>query len=354
MSNAAPNPEKLEALTGKVMGDVAGAMGLLLAYVGDQVGVYRAMEAAGSCTVAQLAEKTGLLERYLQEFLAANAALGYVDYEAGSEQFSLSPEQAAVLTHEGQPTCLQGFFQAVVGQYASHETAVEVFETGRGRPWGEHNACCFCGTDRFFRPGYEANLLSTWVPAMEGVESRLEQGGLIADIACGHGSSSILMAKRFPNSTVHGFDFHEPSIVAAREKAAAEGVGNVEFFVSAAKELPDNGYDFACIFDALHDMGDPVGAAQCIRNILADDGTFMLVEPPAGDTLSENLNMLGGIFYSFSTLVCVPTSLSQEVGLGLGAQAGEKRLTAVLNEAGFSRVSRAQEATTNLVFQARK
>ncbi len=345
---------KLEALSGKVMSDVSGAMGLLMAYLGDQVGVYKTMEQLGPAAVEEIAEATGLLPRYAREYLAANVALGYVEYNEADETYWVSPEQAAIFAHEGEPTCMQGFFQAVVGQYATYETAVDVFKTGRGRPWGEHSECCFCGTDRFFRPGYEANLTANWIPAMEGVEEQLEAGGLVADIACGHGSSTILMAKRFPNSTFHGFDFHGPSIEAAKAKLAAEGLANVEFFVGAAKDLPDNGYDFACIFDALHDMGDPVGAAARICSVLKEGGSFMLVEPPAGNSLAENLNPMSSIFYSFSTLVCVPTSLAQEVGLALGAQAGENRLRDVLAEAGFANVDRAESAVTNIVLQARR
>ena len=344
---------RFEALQGKVLGDVGGAVGLLMAYIGDQSGVYRALEEFGPCTHAELAGHTGLDERYLREWLSSNAALGYIDYDPSADAFSLSPEQAAIFTHEGEPTCMQGFFQAVVGQMATHDTAVEVFQTGRGRPWGEHHTCCFCGTDRFFRPGYVANLVSSWIPALDGVQAKLEAGAHVADIGCGRGSSSILMAEHFPNASIHGFDFHQPSVLAATEEAAAKGLHNVEFRVSTAKEFPGNEFDLICIFDALHDMGDPLGAAKHIRDSLKPDGTFMIVEPLAGDSLAENLNLLSGILYGFSTTVCVPTSKSQEVGLGLGAQAGEARLTAILHEAGFSRVRRATETPTNMVLEAR-
>ncbi len=344
---------RFEELQGKVMGDVGGALGLLMAYIGDQAGVYRALDEQGPSTHTALAESTGLDERYLREWLSANAALGYVDYDAGSDSFSLSPEQAAIFSHEGEPTCMQGFFQSVVGQMATHETALEVFRTGRGRPWGEHHACCFCGTDRFFRPGYVANLVSSWIPALDGVQEKLEAGARVADIGCGRGSSSILMAQQYPASAIHGFDFHEPSIHAAKQEAESKNLGNVEFRVSSAKEFPGADYDLICIFDALHDMGDPVGAARHIRDSLRPGGTFMLVEPMAGDSLAENLNLLSGIYYSFSTTVCVPTSKAQEVGLGLGAQAGEARLTQILQEAGFTHVRRATETPTNMVLEAR-
>ena len=353
MQTSVINPEKLEALTGKVLGDVSGAIGLYMAYMGDQSGIYTELESSGPSSAEQLADATGLNERYLCEWLSSNAALGYVTYDAGSEQFSLSPEQAAVFAHDGEVTCMQGFFQAVMGQFATYETALDTFQSGRGRPWGEHHECCFCGTDRFFRPGYVANLVDNWIPALNGVQAKLEAGGMVADIGCGLGSSTLLMAERFPNSTIHGYDFHPPSIESARAKATAAGFSNIEFFVSEAKNVPDNDYDFACIFDALHDMGDPVGAATRIREVLNSEGTFMLVEPMAADQLEDNLNPLAGIFYGMSTLICVPTSMAQEVGLGLGAQAGEKRMTAVLSQAGFSSIHRATETPTNMVLEAR-
>jgi 2-polyprenyl-3-methyl-5-hydroxy-6-metoxy-1,4-benzoquinol methylase len=347
------NEDKFNELLGKVLGDVSGAIGLLMSYIGDQAGVYKILEEAGPCTHEELAKKSGIDARYLREWLSSNAALGYVDYNPDKDTFSLSPEQAAIFAHEGEPTCMQGFFQAVVSQYEAHETAVDVFKTGRGRPWSEHSQCCFCGTDRFFRPGYAANLVQNWIPALDGVDAKLKAGGKIADIGCGHGSSTVLLAQSYPKATVHGFDFHAPSIEEAKAKAKAAGVTNVEFHTVAAKDFPGGDFDLACIFDALHDMGDPVGAASHIKQSLKPDGTFMVVEPLAGDSLGENLNVLAAIFYGFSTTICVPTSKSQEVGLALGAQAGEKRLTQVLNEAGFGQVRRATETPTNMVLEAR-
>jgi 2-polyprenyl-3-methyl-5-hydroxy-6-metoxy-1,4-benzoquinol methylase len=279
------------------------------------------------------------------------SAAGYVTFHPEDGTFSLSPEQALVFAREGQPACMQGFFQVVVSQFESHAKAVDTFKSGKGRPWSDQSQCCFCGTDRFFRPGYAASLTSDWIPALDGVEAKLKQGAKIADIGCGHGSSSILMAQAYPNSTVTGFDFHAPSIEAARTKAKAAGVENVRFEVAGAKDYPGEGYDFACIFDALHDMGDPVGVAKHIRETLTEDGTFMLVEPMAGDSMAENMNPLGQIFYAFSTTVCTPASLAQEVGLGLGTQAGQKRLTEVLNKAGFTSVRRASETPTNMVLE---
>jgi ubiquinone/menaquinone biosynthesis C-methylase UbiE len=342
---------KLEALAGKVIGDVASAMSLFMAYLGDQAGVYDALDGAGALTVDELAAKTGLNPKYLLQWLGSNAAAGYVTYHAGEERFSLSPEQALIFAQEGQPACMQGFFQAVVSQYETQAQAVETFKSGAGRPWGDHSNCCFCGTDRFFRPGYAANLVDNWIPALDGVEEKLKAGGKVADIACGHGSSTILMAQAYPNSTIVGIDFHGPSIDEARAKAKKAGVSNVEFQLAKAQDFDGKDFDLACIFDALHDMGDPVGAAAHIKQSLSPNGTFMLVEPMAGDSMSENLHPLGQIYYAFSTTICTPTSLAQEVGLGLGAQAGQKNLTKVLNQAGFANVKRAAETPTNMVLE---
>jgi len=341
---------RLNDLIGKVIGDVAGAMGLFMAYLGDQAGVFAALDGAGRLTVGQLAAKTGLNPKYLHEWLGSVAAAGYVTLHE-DETFSLTTEQALVFTREGQPACMQGFFEIVISQFAAQDVAVETFRSGKGRPWSDHLPCCFCGTDRFFRPGYAANLVSAWIPALEGVEGKLRAGAKVADIGCGHGSSTVLMAQAYPNSTIHGIDFHGPSIEEARKKAAAAGVTNVEFQVARAQDFAGEGFDFACIFDALHDMGDPVGAARHIREALKDDGTFMLVEPMAGDSMAENMNPLGQIFYAASTTVCTPASLAQEVGLGLGAQAGQKRLTEVCREAGFASVRRAAETPTNMVLE---
>jgi 2-polyprenyl-3-methyl-5-hydroxy-6-metoxy-1,4-benzoquinol methylase len=342
---------KLEALAGKVIGDVAGALSLFMAYIGDQAGVYEALDGAGAVTVDELSAKTGLNPKYLLQWLGSNAAAGYVTYHADEERFSLSSEQALIFTREGQPACMQGFFQAVVSQFETQERAVKTFKSGEGRPWGDHSDCCFCGTDRFFRPGYAANLIDNWIPSLNGVEEKLRAGAKVADIGCGHGSSTILMAQAYPQSTIVGIDFHAPSIEEARAKAASAGVSNVEFQLAKAQDFDGEDFDLACIFDALHDMGDPVGAAKHIRQALRPTGTFMLVEPLAGDSMSENLHPLGQIYYAFSTTICTPTSLAQEVGLGLGAQAGQRRLTEVLNQAGFANVRRASETPTNMVLE---
>jgi 2-polyprenyl-3-methyl-5-hydroxy-6-metoxy-1,4-benzoquinol methylase len=324
----------------------------MMAYMGDQAGVWAAMDGEGPMTLDQLATKTGLEPKYLREWLGSIAAAGYVEFDPAKETFELTPEAALIFTREGQPMCMQGFIQAVVAQYEMHEKAVDTFKTGKGRPWSDHSQCLFCGTDRFFRPGYAANLASNWLPALDGVTAKLEAGAKVADIGCGYGSSTILMAQEYPNSTFVGIDFHEPSIEAARARAAEQGVTNVTFEVAKAQDFSGGDFDFACIFDALHDMGDPVGAARHIREALKPDGTFMVVEPMAGDTMAENMHPMGQIFYGFSCMGCVPVSLSQEVGLGLGAQAGQKRLTEVLNQAGFSHVRRATETPTNMVLEA--
>ncbi len=348
------NESKLEELQGKVIGDVAGSVGLLLAYFGDKLGLYSALAEISPATSQELADNTGMNERYVREWLSANAAGGYVNYDTASNYFSMTPEQAVIFAAEGNPACMQGFFQAVVSVYADEPKVADIFRTGQGLPWGDHSECLFCGTERFFRPMYAENLVDSWIPALDGVREKLESGAKVADIGCGYGSSTIIMAQAFPNSTFYGFDFHEPSIEHAQERARAAGVAsNTTFEVVTAKEYPGKDYDLVAIFDALHDMGDPVGASKHIANSLSDGGTFMLVEPFAGDSLEENIHPLGQIYYSFSTMICVPASRSQEVGLGLGAQAGQKRLTEVLNEGGFSQVRRAAETPTNMVLEAR-
>ena len=353
MATAAIDQGKFEALMGKALTDIGGALALLMAHMGDKLGLYRALEAHGPGTSADIAAKAGLDERYVREWLSGVAAAGYVDYDAADETFSLSPEAALIFAAEGDPRCLQGFFQAVKSVFDDEEKSTEAIRTGRGLGWGERSPACFCGTDRFFRPGYAVNLVDSWIPALTGIEERLKAGARVADIGCGHGSSTVLMAEAFPNSTFTGFDFHAPSIEAARAKAQEAGAGNVSFEVAAAKDFPGEDYDFVCIFDAIHDMGDPAGAAAHIRRSLKPDGSFMVVEPLAGDTLSDNLHLLGQIFYGFSTCACVPASKAQEVGLALGAQAGEQRLAAVLREGGFASVRRAAQTDTNMVLEAR-
>ena len=345
--------QALEQFSGKVMSDVGSALAILLAFIGDQTGVYRAMRTLGPSTSDAIARAAGVDPRYLLEWLSANAAHGYVDYDPVADTFSLPPEKAIVLAEEGHPACFQGFMQQVTAQFTTHDKAIDIFRSGEGRGWEDHHACCFCATDRFFRPGYAVHLIDAWLPALDGVVAKLEAGAKVADVGCGHGSSTILMASAFPNSTFVGFDFHGPSVDEARRNAQAAGVGNARFETAAAKTYPGAPYDLVCMFDALHDMGDPVGAARHIRETLAADGTLMLVEPLAGDRLADNLNLVSQLFYAASTLICTPASRAQEVGLALGAQAGEKRITDVLREAGFTRIRRAAETPVNMIIEAR-
>ncbi len=343
--------EKVQAMAGKVIGDVAGAMSLFMAYLGDQAGVFDALDGKGPVTLSEAVRLTGLNPKYLHEWFGSVCAAGYVTFDPADETFEVTPEQALIFGREGQPACMQGFFEVVISQFATYDKAIATFKSGEGRPWSDHLPCCFCGTDRFFRPGYAANLVEHWIPALDGVEAKLQEGAKVADIGCGHGSSTVLMAQSYPNSTFTGIDFHAASIDKARQHAAAAGVSNVSFEVARAQDYPGDGFDFACIFDALHDMGDPVGAARHIRETLKPDGTFMLVEPMAGDSMAANMNPVGQIFYAASCMVCTPASLAQEVGRGLGAQAGQKALAQVLTEAGFTQVRRAAETPTNMVLE---
>jgi 2-polyprenyl-3-methyl-5-hydroxy-6-metoxy-1,4-benzoquinol methylase len=348
------DPERLEAFAGKVAADVACALGVLLSHMGDETGLYATLRDIGPCSAAELASAAQVDERYLLEWLSAQAASGYVEYDAGKDRFSLTPEQAVVFADDSHPACVQGIVQLAVSQFARHEKALDVFRTGAGRPWGEHHSCLFCGTDRFFRTGYGAFLIEGWLPALEGVTDRLRAGARVADVGCGHGSSTLLMAKAFPKSIFHGVDVHGPSIEAARAKAEEAGAGaNTRFVTGGAGDYAEKDLDLVCVFDALHDMGDPVGVARHIRQSLKPDGTLMLVEPMAGDSLADNLHVIGKLYYSASTLICTPAARSQAPGFALGAQAGQKRLTKVLNDAGFTRVRRVAESPTNMVLEAR-
>lgn len=353
VSPASLDSDKLHQLLGQMVSDIGAAVTGALVILGDRLGIYSALADAGPATSQELAGKTGLNERQLREWLSAQTASGYVTYDAARGTFSLTPEQVAIFADPNSPVAMTGGFYSVSAVYHDEPVVAESFRTGSGVPWGDHHDCLFCGVERFFRPGYDANLCSNWIPALEGVQEKLIAGISVADIGCGHGASTLIMAKAFPNSKFHGFDIHPASIATAKRHAAEQGVANVEFRVATAKDFPGRGYGFATIFDALHDMGDPVGAASHVQRSLDSNGTFMIVEPLAGDSLAENLNPVGRVYYGFSTMVCTPTSLSQEVGLALGAQAGEKRLGAVLSEAGFTRVRRATETPFNMVLEAR-
>ncbi len=305
-------------------------------------------------TAAELAQRTGTTERYVREWLNANAASGYVTLDAASSKYVLPPEQALALAVENSPAFLPGAFQIISACFNDAGKIEDAFRSGKGVGWHEHHHDLFHGTERFFRPNYIANLVSGWIPALGGVEEKLRAGAKVADIGCGLGASTILMAKEFPNSEFYGFDYHEGSIQLARKAARAAGLdGRIHFEVASAKAFPGSGYDFVAFFDCLHDMGDPAGAAAHVRAALKPDGTWMIVEPFAEDDTKGNLNPVGRVFYSASTMLCVPASLSQEVGAALGAQAGEARIRSVVTDGGFQHFRRAAQTPFNLVFEAK-
>lgn len=345
--------DQLNAFLGKFVNDLGASVHAGMVVIGEKLGLYKAL-ADAPATSAELAKKTGTDERYLREWLASQAAGGYILYDASTQRFSLSPEQAFTLATEDSPAYLPGAFELALGSLTAVPRIAESFRTGAGMGWHEHVEGVFHGCEKFFRPGYAANLVSSWIPALQGVQAKLEQGARVADVGCGTGSSTILMAKAFPKSEFFGFDYHDKSVEAAREKAQKEGLSDrVHFEVAKAKEFPGKDYDFVAVFDCLHDMGDPIGAAKHVRQSLAPGGTWMIVEPFANDELKDNLNPVGRVYYSFSTLLCTPCSRSQEVGLCLGAQAGEARIREVVTAAGFTHFRRATETPFNIVYEAR-
>jgi 2-polyprenyl-3-methyl-5-hydroxy-6-metoxy-1,4-benzoquinol methylase len=345
---------KLEEFMGQFVQDMGACATAPLVLIGDKLGLYKAMADGEAVTPAELARRTGCRERYIREWLCQQAASGYVEYDPDGETFRLPPEQAMALADDDSPAFIPGAFQLLAAMIKDEPHITERFRSGEGFGWHEHDHDLFEGTERFFRPGYLANLVEAWLPSLEGIVDRLHAGARVADIGCGHGASTILMAKAFPASTFRGSDYHEGSIEAARRAAERAGVADrVTFEVATAKEFGGGPFDLVCVFDALHDMGDPVGAARHVRSQLADDGTWMVVEPYANDTVEENLTPVGRVFYAGSTMLCTPASLSQEVGLALGAQAGQQRLTGVLREGGFGRVRRASETPFNLVLEVR-
>jgi ubiquinone/menaquinone biosynthesis C-methylase UbiE len=348
------NEERLHDYLHKMVGDLGAAASGSLVIVGDRLGLYKSIAKNQPVTAAQLAEDTGTNERYVREWLATQAASGYVDYDARSNTFSMNPEQQAVFSDESSPFLMTGGFYAIESMYNDEPLVTSAFTTGKGIGWGEHHDGLFCGAARFFRPSYRANLVPNWLPCLEdGVVAKLQKGGKAADVGCGYGVSTVIMAQAFPESTFVGFDFHESSVERARQTAKEAGVTNVSFEVATSKDFPGENYDLVTCFDCLHDMGDPVGAAAHIRAALAKDGTWMIVEPHAGDNLSENLNPVSRVYYSFSTAICTPSSLSQEVGAALGAQAGEARIREVVTAGGFSKFRRANETPFNLILEAR-
>jgi SAM-dependent methyltransferase len=345
---------KLEQFFGRFVQDLGAVLHAATLLVWDRLGLYRAMADSQWISPAQLAERTDTDERYVAEWLAAQAAAGYAEYDPDTSQFRLSEEQAFALTDEYNPAFFPGGFQVAAAAVKDVELIADAFRDGHGVAWGDHHPDLFVGTDRFFRPNYIANLTTSWIPALDGVEPKLLAGAHVADIGCGYGASTIIMATAYPASSFVGYDQHLPSIEAARKAAADAGVADrCRFDVAAATEYPGRGYDLVALFDCLHDMGDPIGAAAHIRDTLSDDGTCMLVEPFAEDRLEDNLTPIGRISYAASTMLCTPGSRAQPGGLALGAQAGESRLRDVLTVAGFSRVRRAAETPFNLVLEAR-
>jgi SAM-dependent methyltransferase len=344
---------KLNVFIGQFVMDLGAAVHAGMVVIGEKLGLYKAL-ADGPMSSAELATQTQTDERYLREWLSSQAAGGYITYDETTNRFSLNAEQAFALVNEDSPAYLPGAFELALGSLAAVPRIADSFRTGAGMGWHEHVDGVFHGCEKFFRPGYAANLVSTWIPSLRDVQAKLEAGAKVADVGCGKGASTLLMAKAFPKSRFIGFDYHDKSIEAARESARREGVADrVSFEVAKAKEFPGKDYDFVAVFDCLHDMGDPVGAAAHVRQSLAKDGTWMVVEPFANDQLKDNLNPVGRVYYSFSTLLCTPCSRSQEVGLCLGAQAGEKRIRDVVTSAGFSRFRRATETPFNIVYEAR-
>jgi SAM-dependent methyltransferase len=351
---ASVDEQRLMAFVFRAVDEVGAALNTALVVMGDRLGYYRALAGAGPTTPAELAERTGTSERYAREWLAAQAAGGYVERDETLDAYVLPVEHAVALADETSPAFLPGFFQVAHGAVRDTPRIIDAARSGTGVGWHEHNTDVHVGCERFFRPGYQANLVSSWLPALDGVVAKLERGARVADVGCGHGASTILMAQAYPRSRFVGSDYHRESIETARARAADAGVGDrVEFVVADAASYPGGGYDLVTMFDCLHDMGDPVGAARHAREVLAEDGTWMLVEPIAGDRVADNLNPVGRAYYGFSTLVCTPSALSQDVGLALGTQAGPARLRAVTTAAGFSRFRRAAETPFNMVLEVR-
>jgi len=345
---------KLEKFMGQALGELGAAMNAALVIMGDKLGLYKAMAGAGPMNSAELAQKTGTTERYVREWLNAQAAGGFVTYDATSGRFTLPDEQAFALAVEDSPAYLPGAYQVIASVLKDEPLITEAFRTGAGVGWHEHCADLFQGTERFFRPSYAANLVSSWIPALDGVEAKLQAGAKVADVGCGHGASTVLMAEAYPKSQFVGFDYHAPSIEHAWKAAEKAGVqARVGFQVAWAKGFPGKNYDLVAFFDCLHDMGDPAGAAGHVRQSLAPGGTWMIVEPFAHDRVEENLNLVGRVYYAASTMVCTPASRAQEVGLALGAQAGEARLREVVTQGGFKNFRRAAETPFNIVFEAR-
>ena len=346
--------DKLHQFVGQMLSDLGGAASVSLVRIGDALGLYKTLHERGPVTVAELAAEAGVNQRYLREWLSHQAASNYVSYDPATEKFTLPPEQAMVFAVDDSPVSMIGAFDVMAAMLENGEKVKPAFKTGSGVPWSEQASCLFCATARFFRPGYHNNLVSNWLPAVDGVIEKLQRGARVADVGCGHGWSTVLMAKAFPNSQFIGYDFHPSSIGHAVAHAQEHGVtANTRFQVATAKNYPEKDFDLVTFFDCLHDMGDPAGASAHVRQSLKPDGAWMIVEPMAGDRLEDNLNPVGRIYYAGSTMGCVPTSLSQEVGAALGAQAGEAKLREAITAGGFRNVRRAAETPFNMILEAR-
>jgi 2-polyprenyl-3-methyl-5-hydroxy-6-metoxy-1,4-benzoquinol methylase len=347
--------DKLNALIGKMLGDLGGAFSVPTVRIGLRLGLFDALAAGGPQTAAALAAKLGLTERYVREWALAQAANGYVDYLAADDAFTLSPEQAMIFTVKDSPVYLEGAFDLVAAMIEGEPKVERAFREGGGVAWGDSAGCLFCAVGAFFRPGYVNNIVQTWLPAIEGAVGKLKAGASVADVGCGVGFSTLLMAEAFPNSRFVGYDFHAPSIEQANAHAGSHGLADrVRFVATPAKEIAERDFDLVTMFDCLHDMGDPRGCAATIHNLLKADGAWMLVEPIAADDPAANIaSPVSRLYYNASTMICVPTSMAQEVGAALGAQAGERALTKVIRDAGFSTVRRATEGPFNMVLEAR-
>jgi SAM-dependent methyltransferase len=345
---------KFEAFLAQVFGDLAACYGGVMVSLGDRLGLYDCMNGAGPLSSAEVAERSGCAERYVREWLNSQAAAGYVEYDPQTARYELPPEHAAVLADRDSPALLTPAFNVPASMWHDEEQAIRAFRTGAGVPWGAHDDRLFCGVGAFYRNAYRATLVPQWLPALDGVVERLEAGATVADVGCGHGHSTVLMAEAFPNSRFYGFDTHDASIAVARETAAEAGVADrVTFATATATDYADDGFDLICFFDCLHDMGDPVGAARHARSALAEGGTVMLVEPYAADAVEDNAGPIGRLYYSASTMLCCAHAISENGGDALGAQAGEARLADVFAQAGFGHWRRAAETPFNLVLEAR-
>lgn len=353
-NGAALDEAKLNAFIGQMLTDLGGASSIAMVRMGDALGFYKDLHTKGPMTSAELAKSANVDERYLREWLSNQAASNYLSYDAGSSKFSLPAEQAMIFANEESPVYMMGGFDLMAALLDNQPKVQAAFKSGEGVAWGDQAGCMFCAVARFFRPGYLNHLVGTWLPALGGVIDKLKRGAKVADVGCGHGWSTVLMAKAFPASQFIGYDFHAGSIENARAHAESHGVSaNAQFEIGLAKDYPGKDFDLVTCFDCLHDMGDPAGAAAHIRQSLKSDGTWMIVEPMAGDTLQQNMNPVGRLYYAASTMICLPTSRSQEVGAALGAQAGEARLREVIQKGGFSKVRRATETPFNMILEAR-